>query len=328
MESHFTKPTQAIDVHAHAFTPAFTKALRKNASRPLDIRNNWEWDEGRFLSEMDRWGVALQILSLPHVYEYYQAEDCALAAELWRIANNEFAAINARLPGRFRLFAAMPLPDVAGACKELERMRALPGFCGVTLSTNLHERTLDDLGFASFFEYANQAGVVIFLHPLQRSFPKQWYGYRLEHLIGLPVDTTFTLARLALSGFFDRYPNIKLIGANVGGTIPFLAPRIERAFREGTSEHKPSHYFGRLFYDTSGPTHAAIIACVAKMFGAEHIVFGTDYPFGLGQEGKQYVEHAVAVVQDSGLNGDELTKIFFGNAQKLLGLDNPDTSAR
>jgi len=321
------KSAYAIDVHAHAFPPDFMKVLERNSTRPLDIRKSWEWDEGRFLAEMDRWGIAQQVLSLPHVYEYYSPENPSLGEDLCRIANGEFAAINARLPGRFRMFATIPLPDVDRACKELEQTRSLPGFSGITLSTNLHERTLDDPGFSSFFEYANRAGVVVFLHPLQRPFPKQWYGYRLEHLIGLPVDTTFTVARLALSGFLDRYPNIKLIGAHVGGAIPFLAPRIERAFREGTSEHKPSHYFGRLFYDTSGPTHEAILACVAKMFGAEQILFGTDYPFGLGQEGKQYVEHAVTVVEDSGLSTNELKNIFFGNANKLLALRHLETSA-
>jgi predicted TIM-barrel fold metal-dependent hydrolase len=56
------------------------------------------------------------------------------------------------------------------------------------------------------------------------------------------------------------------------------------------------------------------------MFGAGQIVFGSDYPFGLGQEGKQYVEHAVDVVQESGLGGNELEKIFSGNARQLLGL--------
>jgi predicted TIM-barrel fold metal-dependent hydrolase len=324
MESNPSQPSQAIDVHAHAFPPAFMQLLRKNAARPLDIRTNWEWDEGRFLSEMDRWGVALQVLSLPHVYEYYGPEKPSLAAELCRTANDEFAAISANLSARFKMFAAMPLPDVDAACKELERARALVGFSGITLSTNLHERTLDDPEFAVFFQQVNQAGLVIFLHPLQRAFPKQWYGYRLEHLIGLPVDTTFALARLALSGFFDRYPNIRIIAAHVGGAIPFLAPRIERAFREGTSEHKPSRYFGQLFYDTSGPTHEAILACVARMFGAGQVVFGTDYPFGLGQEGKQYVEHAVGVVQDSGLSGSELRKIFSANARKLLGLGDQD----
>jgi len=58
------------------------------------------------------------------------------------------------------------------------------------------------------------------------------------------------------------------------------------------------------------------------MFGTGQIVFGTDYPFGLGQEGKQYVEHAVGVVQDSGLSANELTKIFSTNARSLLGLEH------
>ena len=44
-----------IDVHAHAFTPEFTRVLRKSVSRPLAIRSIWEWDENRFLGEMDRW---------------------------------------------------------------------------------------------------------------------------------------------------------------------------------------------------------------------------------------------------------------------------------
>jgi aminocarboxymuconate-semialdehyde decarboxylase len=321
MKNHTTRPLQAIDVHAHAFPREFMNKLKQTASRPLDIRSNWEWEEARFLNEMDRYGVSMQVLSLPHVYEYYSADDRVKGIELCRIANDEYADISARLPARFRFFATVPLPDGDAACAELERMSSVAGFSGISLSTNLHERTLDDAEFAAFFECANQLGAVIFLHPLQRSFPKQWYGYRLEHLIGLPVDTTFTLSRLALSGFFDRYPNIHIIGAHVGGTVPFLAPRVERAFREGQSRERPGHYFARLYYDTSGPTHEAIIACVAKMFGAGQIVFGSDYPFGLGQEGKQYVEHAVDVVNNSGLNESELHQVFRANASSLLGLN-------
>jgi len=309
-----------IDVHAHAFPAEFMTLLRKNASRPLDLRSNWQWEENRFLREMDQWDVRLQVLSLPHTYEYYEATNLPLGVELCHVANSEYAEISARRADRFRFFSAVPLPDVAAACEELDRTRTVAGFSGITLSTNLHERTLDDPAFAHFFEHANEAGVVIFLHPLQRPFPKEWYGYRLEHLIGLPVDTTFALARMALGGFFDRYPNIKIIAAHVGGAIPYLAPRIERAFREGNSQHKPRHYFNQLFYDTSGPTHEAILACVAKMFGANQIVFGTDYPFGLGQEGKQYVEHAVGVVEDSGLSETDLTRIFSSNARGLLNL--------
>lgn len=322
IETLKNNPNTRIDVHAHAFPPEFMKTLSSKAPRPLDIRSNWQWDESRFLAEMDRWQVSMQVLSLPHVYEYYAPENRALGVELCCCANNEYGEICARRSERFRFFAAAPLPDVERAAAELDRAKTLPGFSGITLSTNIQERTLDDAEFAPFFEHVNAAGAVIFLHPLQRPFPKEWYGYRLEHLIGLPVDTTFALARLALGGFFDRYPNIKVIAAHVGGTLPFLAPRIERAFREGTSQYKPSQYFSKLFYDTSGPTHEAILASVARMFGSQQIVFGTDYPFGLGQEGKQYVEHAVGVVQDSGLSETDLTRIFSANASKILGLES------
>jgi aminocarboxymuconate-semialdehyde decarboxylase len=220
------------------------------------------------------------------------------------------------------MFASIPMMDADQACKELERARRLPGFSGITLCTHIRERALDEPEFAAFFDYANATGLAMFLHPLERPLPKEWNVYRLDHLIGLPVDTTFSLSRLALGGFFDRYPNLKIIAAHVGGAIPFLVRRIERAFREGKSQYKPSHYFGQLFYDTAGPTDEAIVACVARMFGSEQIVFGTDYPFGLGQEGKQYTEHAVGVVQESGLSETDLGKIYGGNARQLLHIDS------
>jgi aminocarboxymuconate-semialdehyde decarboxylase len=307
-----------IDVHAHAFTPEFTKLLRKTVTRPLAIRDIWLWDENRFLGEMDRWDVTLQVLSLPQMYEYFDWENREPANQMSRIANNEYAEICARHPDRYRMFASIPMMDTDQACKELERARRFPGFSGITLCTHIRERALDEAEFASFFEYANTMGLTMFLHPLERPLPKEWEVYRLDHLIGLPVDTTFSLSRLALSGFFDRYPDLKIIAAHVGGAIPFLTRRIERAFREGKSRHKPSHYFAQLFYDTAGPTDEAIVACVARMFGSGQIVFGTDYPFGLGQEGKQYTEHAVGVVDGSGLSEPDLAKIYGGNAQRLL----------
>ena len=310
-----------IDVHAHAFTPEFTRVLRKSVSRPLAIRSIWEWDENRFSGEMDRWSVTLQVLSLPQMYEYFDWGNRQPAVEMSQVANDEYAEICAKHPERFRMFASIPMMDPDQACKELERARRLPGFSGITLCTHIRERALDEPEFAPFFAYANASSLAMFLHPLERPLPKEWNVYRLDHLIGLPVDTTFALSRLALGGFFDKYPNLKVIAAHVGGAIPFLARRIERAFREGKSQYKPSHYFGQLFYDTAGPTDQAIVACVARMFGSEQIVFGTDYPFGLGQEGKQYTEHAVGVVQESGLSETDLAKIYGGNARQLLQID-------
>ncbi len=304
------------DIHAHAFPPRYRKALERSLDGPTPIRSIWEWDEDRYLQEMDQWGIQVQVLSLAHAYEYFN--DVPTAVELCRIANDEYAEICARRPERFRMFAVVPLVDVDRACEELERASTAPGYSGIALATHTRGRVLDDPAFAGFFDAADRLHSVVFLHPLGRSLPAEWTRYRLEHLIGLPVDTTFALSRLALSGFLDTYPNLRWVAAHVGGALPYLAPRIERAYREGTGKQKPSHYFKKFFYDTSGPTHEAILACVAKMFGAEKIVFGTDYPFGLGQEGMQYIEHAIWTVEHSGLSEAELDHIFSLNARHGL----------
>ena len=308
-----------VDIHAHAFPPRYRKALEKVLGGPSSIRSNWEWDEDKYLQEMDQWGIQLQVLSLSHAYEYFK--DVSTAVDLCRIANDEYAEICARRPDRFRMFALIPLVDVDRACEELERVKKLSGFSGIALATHIRGRVLDDPAFTGFFDFANRLHSIVLLHPLARSLPAEWSCYRLEHLIGLPVDTTFALSRLALSGFLDRYTDLRLVAAHVGGTLPYLAPRIERAYREGTGKYKPSYYFRNFFYDTSGPTHEAILACVAKMFGPEKIVFGTDYPFGLGQEGMQYVEHAVWVVEHSGLSEAEMNQIFFQNARDGLKIE-------
>jgi len=307
---------QKIDIHAHAFPQAYVNSCGKNIDANQPIRSSWIWDENRHLGEMDRWGIQKQVLSLAHVYTNF--EDASLAMELCRIVNDEYAKICSRKPDRFGMLAVVPLIEAERACEELERVRSLPGYSGIALGTNICGQVLDDPSFSEFFELANNLNTVVFLHPLGRKLPEAWIGYRLEHLIGLPVETTFALSRLALSGFLDKYPHLRIIAAHVGGALPYLSVRIERAYKEGVARHKPSYYFRRLYYDTSGPSHEAILACVSSMFGSERILFGTDYPFGVGQEGMQYVEHAVWIVENSALSEADKNRIFYENTSALL----------
>jgi aminocarboxymuconate-semialdehyde decarboxylase len=305
-----------IDIHAHAFPQAYANSLGKNIDANEPIRSNWIWDEDRFLGEMDRWGIQMQVLSLVHVYTNF--DNIPLAIDLCRIVNDAYAEICSRRPDRFRMLAAVPLIDAEKACKELERAKGLPGYSGIALSTHINGRVLDEPAFGDFFEYANASNTLIHLHPLGRQLPEEWTRFRLQHLIGLPVETTFALSGLALSGFLDKYPNLRIVAAHVGGALPYLSVRIERAFKEGVAKHKPSHYFRRFYFDTSGPSHEAILACVARMFGSERILFGSDYPFGIGQEGMQYVEHAVWIVENSELSQTDKNLIFHENADGLL----------
>lgn len=305
-----------VDVHAHTFPRSYTALVSRYLSNVPPIRENWYWDETRYLGEMDRWGIETQILSLaPPGLNF---DNTALTRELSVLVNDTFADICGKHPNRFRLFAAVSLIDPDHGIEELQRIKDAPGFVGVGLTSNVLGRMLDDPLFKSFFEFANSLKLRIFIHPVWRALPSEWDAFRLYHLIGLPVDTTFSISHLALSGFFDRYPQLQWIIAHVGGAIPYLATRIERAYQEGSSKHKPTYYFKKLFYDTAGPTHEAVIACVARMFGPEQIVFGSDYPFGLGQEGKQYIEHSLSLIQQSGLTTVDQEKILGSNLAGIL----------
>ncbi|MGH9857522.1 MAG: amidohydrolase family protein, partial [Acidobacteriota bacterium] len=241
-----------------------------------------------------------------------------MTRELSILVNDTFAQICAKHPDRFRQFAAVSLINPDHGIEEIQRVKDAPGFVGIGLTSNVLGKMLDDPLFKPFFEVANSLKLTIFIHPVWRSLPSEWNSFRLNHLIGLPVDTTFSISHLALSGFFDVYPDLHMIIAHVGGAIPYLATRIERAYREGLGKYKPSYYFGKLYYDTAGPTHEAVIACVAKMVGSEQIVFGSDYPFGLGQEGKQYIEHSLSLVQESGLSLSDQENIFSNNVNRIM----------
>ena len=41
-------------------------------------------------------------------------------------------------------------------------------------------------------------------------------------------DTTLAITRMIFEGFFDTYPNLKLIASHGGGTLPYLVGRFEK----------------------------------------------------------------------------------------------------
>jgi hypothetical protein len=70
---------------------------------------------------------------------------------------------------------------------------------------------------------------MLFLHPYY-GLPDEAFGgpeivRRYGH--GFPLETTIAITRMYLSGVFDRFPKLRILLAHSGGTLPFLAGRIE-----------------------------------------------------------------------------------------------------
>ena len=101
-----------IDVHQHLVPPGYRDALGAKITGPLV-----PWTPQRSLAEMDAAGVRTAILSITTPGLYFG--DAAAARKLARVSNEYGAELIRANPGRFGMFAAMPMPDVDGTLAEI-----------------------------------------------------------------------------------------------------------------------------------------------------------------------------------------------------------------
>ena len=105
--------------------------------------------------------------------------------------------------------------------------------------------------------------------------------------IGFMIDTTLAFARMILSGFIDRYPNLKLIAAHGGATLPYLAGRLDRCHEmipscSSVIKDRPSEYLKRIWYDTVVYDQRALEMCIAVAGSPDRVLYGSDYPHNIG----------------------------------------------
>ena len=99
-----------IDVHHHIVPPAWLEALKK---AKLDTPPMLKWTPDQSLADMDRGGIATAMTSptTPQLGFLPAADAAAVAREL-----NEYARKMADdHPGRFGVFAMLPMPHVMKA---------------------------------------------------------------------------------------------------------------------------------------------------------------------------------------------------------------------
>jgi predicted TIM-barrel fold metal-dependent hydrolase len=105
--------------------------------------------------------------------------------------------------------------------------------------------------------------------------------------------------------FLTAFPDVPFVAAHWGGGLPFycLMPEIQRIT-------------ANVWYDTAASPYLYrkdILPVAAKLVGAEHILFASDY--GLLRQ-----QSVIEYIAQSGLSADALGMVLGGNAQRLLGL--------
>jgi len=110
--------------------------------------------------------------------------------------------------------------------------------------------------------------------------------FQLTASIGFTFDTSLAVARMIYDGFFDRYRNLRIIAAHGGGALPYLVSRMDQCYdnipacREKIA-HRPSEYLSGILADSVVFAPEVLALCV-KVFGADNVMYGSDYPHTIG----------------------------------------------
>jgi aminocarboxymuconate-semialdehyde decarboxylase len=383
--------TVTVDIHTHVYPPSYISLLRSRAatktipymatfpeapenhrliilpgedspSTPSTSRGRpigpEYWDITQKIAFMDTHAISKSVISLAN--PWLDFVDPSIAAETAKGVNDEINTLCSQHPSRLFFFATLPLSTtIPEIVTEITRLGTLKYCRGIILSTSGLGAGLDDPALNPLYTSLQQHSLPIFLHP-HYGLPSSVYGPRsgeyghiLPLALGFPLETTIAITRMYLSGVFDKFPELQVLLAHSGGTLPFLAGRIESCVghdyhfskegRRGLWDIlKKNIYLDAVIYSEVG-LKAAVEASGSDrvMFGilrpfsylpllpsySSDTCLGTDHPFfpPLHSESKEWVSVTTnyeAISKAFGEDANSAEAVLSGNAIRVLRLED------
>ena len=236
--------------------------------------------------------------------------------------------------GRIFPTPVITLPIVERAIEELEwvvdhgarvvliRPAPVPGLRG-TRSFALPE-------FDPFWQRVVDLGVLVTLHASDSGYTRytnEWEGVRGEFLAFRPTAFSAVamghrsiedaVTSLVCHGVLTRFPTLKIaLVENGSDWVPSLLRRFEAVYGKMPQEfpEHPVAAFKRNLY--VHPFHEENPVGLVKLLGADHVIFGSDYPHPEG------MSDPISFVDElDGLPDEDIRKVMGGNMVRLLRLD-------
>ena len=293
-----------IDVHTHMLThewvslleshgrPSYTLKAVSGGLRAIHldgapfmtpVPNMFDW-EAR-IANMNKAHVDIAVTSLTCPNVYWGSAEVSLKAA--RVANDDMASAQKSWPDRIRWFASLPWQHESLALQELKRA-CENGAVGVMVLANIAGKPLTEKSFEGIWQEIDRRALPVLVHPTAPPGVAQMgmHEFQLTAPIGFTFDTSLAIARCIYDGFFDRYPNLKLIASLGGGALPYLVGRLDicwdniPAARAKTAE-PPRNYMRRIYVDSVVFRQDVLDMCVS-VCGPDNVLYGSDYPHTIG----------------------------------------------
>jgi len=300
-----------IDVHHHVAPPSWLAAmdLIGRSNPPLT-----HWSVQKSLDDMDKGGVATSILSptSPQVTPLGEAAGVRIARE----ANEYSKKLMADHPGRFGIFATLPLPHIDASLKEIAYAFDTLKVDGIGMMTNYGDKWLGYSYFAPIWEELNRRKAVVYTHPTDANCCVNLVQNVPQSALEWGTDTTRSIINMIFSGTSQKYKDISFIWSHGGGAITAVAERLlyqmvrTPEFKDKFTRESVQAELNRMYYDTAQVSLAGTLGALAKLVPVSQIVYGTDFPY------RTAADHTKGVTAT--FSGDDLKKVDRENALRLI----------
>jgi predicted TIM-barrel fold metal-dependent hydrolase len=363
-----------VDVHTHLYPPSYVELLASrssvpyihkpkdadprliilasddDASRPLESRGRpidssySSWDEKRRFMSLH--GIDASVVSLANPWlDFLDPDTASDTAQRINDDMNKACIENNKstISSKLFTFGCLPLSASAGEITaEIQRLKTLSHTKGVIIGTTGLGSGLDDPAMSPIWSALASTGTLVFLHP-HYGLPDAAFGgpetiaksgHVLPLALGFPLETTIAITRMYLAGVFDQHPKLQMLLAHSGGTLPFLAGRIqscvdhEREFiANGGHKQGPQRdiwdvlntniYLDAVIYGKPG------LKAAIEAGGTDRVMFGTDHPFfpPLNDKDGKWLSVESNREAIDGVADGAVEAILGGNAVRVLGLE-------
>ena len=310
---------RTVDVHHHIYPPQYLSEnvdrIAKDIGGPSASRIQ-NWSPRSAVEKMDQAGVATAVNSMTSPGVWF--EDGEAARTRARVCNEFGAQMMRDFPGRFGMFAAIPLPDADGSLKEIEYALDVLKLDGIGVLSSYAGKLLGEPAFAPRLrgDQSPQGGRVRASHDVMLRQPDPGTS---PPILEFPMDTTRTITSLLFSGGFARYSDIRFIFCHGGGMLVPIVQRLYVAAAQMKPEEKavrlpngPEYELTRQYYDLASiGLNPAGVAGLRKLVPNSQILYGSDEPFNSTLQ-------MTNALQKLAFSSDEIAAVQRGNALQLF----------
>jgi predicted TIM-barrel fold metal-dependent hydrolase len=300
-----------VDVHHHLAPPTMIAKARESGILPAILG---QVTAESSLGDLDRAGIRTAVTSISWPGIHFTDADTTV--RLARECNEYAATLNVRFPGRFGMFATLPMPLVEQSLTEIAYGLDTLDADGVHLWTSYGDKWLGHPDFQPILAELHRRRAVVFVHPSTAACCGNLVLDVPVGVVEYGTDTSRAIASLLFSGSASKYSDIKFIFAHAGGTAPYLIERMLFNARKPEVAARLPHgvlfELRRFYYETAQATNRGTLISLKDLVPTSQILCGSDYPYRTAQEN-------VSGLQDSRLfNHKELDAICSRNSHALL----------